>query len=737
MRRISFLQPRADSLQPDLWHEIVEERAEPPVSVTRDRVRWLLALLALALCAVLVRAVQLEVTDGATFRRLAARPIERAVPIVAARGRIVARDGTVLAADRSGAALAVHFRYLQEPPDAAWLRRRARARLTAAQRRDAAIVAQTEAVVRAELADLHGKLARLCNLSDAQWQARASRIDRRVRSQAARVNRRRLDEHERLAAVAAATAAAHDDTLGGVLAGLFSPPDPLPPPPLVIVEETAYHRLVDDVPPNVVAEIHQRPERYPGVKIVEHTRRDYPLGTLAAHVVGHVERSSRVESQVDLGPIDPHAEAVAGLMGIERQFQATLSGTNGRALQTVDRRGRALETEVSSPAVAGRDVVLTIDPQLQRAAETWLDHHVRLPRRAADAAHAQEYGGAVVVIDVHSGELAAAASAPRFDPNLFVTGDPRLEQVLAHPAQPLFDRVSKMALPPGSVFKALTALALVSERAVDPAAPFLCRGYLDDPDRLRCELYRQQGTGHGELALLGALAQSCNVYFFHHSSAIGGIRLVDWGTRFGFAQATGIDLPDEAAGQLPSHTQLHQRHETQFLAVGQGAFTATPLQVARLYAAIANGGYLITPRITRGRPLLPHEAHARTRPRPREALRVRGLTDEALAVVREGLARVVNDPSGTAFATVHLPGLTIAGKTGTAETGGAAGDHAWFAGYAPADEPRYAFVIVLEHAGSGGEAAGPLARQLVERMRELGYFGAQATADKSFPPGKG
>src|SRR5262249_47115389 len=161
-------------------------------------------------------------------------------------------------------------------------------------------------------------------------------------------------------------------------------------------------------------------------------------------------------------------------------------------------------------------------------------------------------------------------------------------------------------------------------------------------------------------------------YFFHHAARLGGSGLVDWATRFGFGQTTGIELPGEASGQLPSRQQLREIGQMRILAVWQGEFSATPLQIARLYAAIANCGRLLTPRIT-------HEVDGASALR---GMPVEELGSSALAAVQEGLVRVVNDPRGTAFESVRMEMLQIAGKTGTAETGGGRADHAWFAGYA-------------------------------------------------------
>jgi penicillin-binding protein 2 len=722
---------------PHDWHAILDEQSAEPASVTRDRARWIVGLFALALVVIFLRAAQLEISDGANFRRLAGRPIEREVALAAQRGRILARDGTVLACDRKATALAVEFRSLENPPDSQWLRRKARARLSPAERRDALRVAAMESQIRDELRAMHDRLATLSGVGQPEWQRRCDRISRRVNALAERVNR---DRAERLQQQSASDAPSDDASLATVLWGLFAPPEPLPPARVITVEETAYHRLADDVPSSVAAEVQEHPRDYPGVKIVEHTRRDYPAGTLAANLLGHVGRPAGEPSQVTTNHAGHAIETSSGLMGAELRFEAALRGTPGLAVQRTDHRGKLLATTVKRGAVAGGDVVLSIDPRLQRSAESLLDQHTRRLRPHEDRLSVRQRGGAIVVIDVHCGELLVAASAPRFDPNWFAAGEERVETVLADPARPLFDRVARMALPPGSVFKPLTALALVSQQLVDPLATFHCRGFLEDPKRLRCQLFRQQGIGHGDVMLADALAQSCNVYFFHHASALGGPRLVDWAARFGFGQPSGVELADESRGQLPGPGDLRGESHTQMLSVGQGAIAVTPLQVARLYAAIANGGYLIKPRVTHdstASPSVAQRSRSASPPALSRSLRIGGLSDEALAAVRDGLRRAVDDPNGTAFAALQIPGLAIAGKTGTAETGGHRPDHSWFAGYLPAERPRYAFVVVLEHAGSGGETSAPIARKLIERMRQLGYIGEPQTADQSIPAGKG
>ncbi len=395
-----------------------------------------------------------------------------------------------------------------------------------------------------------------------------------------------------------------------------------------------------------------------------------------------------------------------------------------------------LELQVSTAPIAGDDVVLTIEPALQRFAEQLLDRFHRQMDLQTGNPDDPLSGGAILVMDAYSGEVVTAASEPRFDPNSFAAGDSRVEAILDDPRQPLFDRATRMAIPPGSVFKPLTAIALLEHGVVDPQTPFACQGFLHEPDSMRCQIFRHHGIGHGDVTLADALAQSCNVYFFHHVSGLGGPRLLDWASRFGFGQASAAG---SNGGRLPSLTQLEQPGQLQAFAIGQGTLTATPVEIARLYAAIANGGLLVPVRLYRATHVESRRIQplGKTASQVSEDYRIRGLSGETLATVRKGLRRVVNDAAGTAFHTVRMNDFAISGKTGTAQAGDQRQDHAWFAGYAPADAPRFVFVIALQHGGSGSDAAGTMARHLVLRMRQLGYFGEAKTAEKDVPPGRG
>jgi len=740
------------------WHCLHAEKGAPPrASDSRRRIRICLAGFLGLLAMVFGRVVQLEWTQGAAFRYQAGRPIEVRHGVPGVRGRILARDGTVLARDEEKPALAVHYRWLQEPPDPRWLRLTARSRLSRRERTDPDRVAAEEARLHAERAEVMRGLARLAGLSADEWQRRSQRIQARVERISDSVNRRRFAagnvERARDGRGEPPRPPTWLGRLGScVLDFLRASMDEPPARRMIVAEELDYHVVAEDVPLAVVAEIQSRPDRYPCVQIVHRARRAYPQGRLAAHVLGYV---GAVPSREAGGRDLHHPDDRVGRTGIELQYDRLLRGTRGEAVEWTDRSGRILTSYRQREPGIGRDVVLTLDTQLQRAAEELVESARH--RRAALQAEGEPAGAAIVVMDVRNGAILAAASAPAYDPNVFAGGEAsEIEPLMHDPAHPLFDRVLQMAIPPGSVFKTVSAMALLEASAVAPTEPFFCRGYLHHPDRWRCAIFTRHASGHGEVNLADALAQSCNVYFFHHAGRMGPEPLVRWASRFGIGRTTGVDLPYESSGTLPMPSTIVEIEghpwraaDTQALAIGQGSLRVTPLQVARMMAAVANGGRLVTPHLAcaLGLPELPADATAADGTEPAEpaepgddplrvapAVAIPDLDAGTLAAVREGLERVVSDPSGTAYATVALDSVAIAGKTGTAETGPGRAEHAWFAGYAPAHRPQVAFVVVVEHGGDAASGAGPIARRLVDRMQRQGYFArAYRTATAESP----
>jgi len=694
-----------------------------PVADSGRRIRHLQIGFTLLLCLVLARVVAIECSQGPAFRAAAARLLEKPRWIPGVRGRILTSDGLVLAADERVASLAVHYRYLEDAPSPRWIRSQARARIPRDAPRRGVRLAQEEAWIRAYRSDLLSIAARLCGRPVDELQAQSQRIQTRVRTISEKVNSHRQQvAFEKKTPVAATgfweTAFAFGPRY---VPWLFAPDDERAPPRIVIAEELDYHVLVSDVPLEVVAEVESRPEEYPGLRIVEQSRRHYPAGALAANVVGFLGAGDVAEED---------RPSLVGRQGIERQYDAQLRGRDGRFIDQTDHGGRLLSTVRQREPAAGADLVLSIDARLQRIAEAQLDRAIAQSAaltESNDRPKASSPGGAIVAIDVHTGEILATASGPRYNPNVFAEGDNEaIGRVLADAGHPLFDRPTQMALPPGSVFKLVTAATLLEDPRFDPAAPFYCQGYLQQPDRLRCQIFRHLGAGHEELGLADALAQSCNVYFFHHAQQLGLAPLVRCADRLGFGKRTGVDLPGESSANLPTSsaatpdTEEWTLADTQALAIGQSRLTATPLQVARAMAAIANGGQLVQPRL-----IAVGDDSKSQSPAPAQSA---GLSRRQINELRAGLRRAVEHQDGTAHGTLADADVAVAGKSGTAETGANLPDHAWFAGYAPAEAPRVAFVVVLEHGG-GAERAALVAKDLVQAMQALGLLEASTVPD--------
>lgn len=624
--------------------------------------------------------------------------VEEAVP--ARHGRILTRDGAVLAYDETRYDISLDYRWLESPFDSVWLRRQVYARLDRQKRGDRDEVERVEQELSRERAQLFHRLSQLAGLKVDELEQRASRIQKRIETMLAAV------ETQRAQRLAAAEPQPLDLKKG--VSGLFqsmkteltTPPRRYARDPIILKEELEPHVLIEDVPLSVVAAIESMPNRFRGAYVESHATRIYPMDDVAAHLVGL--RKDQQEG---------------GEGGVEQAYNAMLAGQDGKRRKRVNRRGEIVSREVVSAPLDGNDVVLTIDSRLQRTAEGLLDEAL-----ADEQADHQPAGGAVIVLDLWTGDVLAAASAPRFSLQTLLrpTVD-EWQKILSHPHQPLFSRATQMALPPGSVFKVVTSAAALEQGEISPDDFLECRGYFKTPEQHRCLIYRNYGLGHGDVQLRDALCQSCNVFFFDLAERMGTGPIVDWADRFGFGRPTGLDLPGEAGGALPGQSgesSLRSRESGKALqlSIGQGKLLVTPLQVARMMAAIGNGGYLVTPRIVMSRQQQQESGNA-------PLSKIPGLSDRTLTAIQLGLEMVVHHPRGTGIAAL-TPSMTLAAKTGTAEVNGRP-DHAWFAGYAPVESPRVAFCVVLEHGGSGGSVAGPIVKEVLTEMLGLGLLQPQ------------
>ena len=690
------------------------------------RLRVVMWLFAIPLCVVFLRLVDV-VADGPSWL-VTSGPVRSVLePIPARDGRILSADGQVLAEDIETFSVLVHYRWIERPVDPTWLRGQALSGLSRTERRDREAIAAAEQAILDRRESLWDTLAQTTGLSRNELFVRFAEIQEEVTTLQARVIAARESKGESKEPSADAV---HYDTWWqaagqAVWKAVTSSPRPAAVEPLILAEELDHHEIVGGLPISVAARIESSPEQFPGVRIRVASRRRYPQGSIAAHVIGY--RFATTDRAGDETGAEPHSR---GQTGIERAYDRHLCGVDGLRRVWLDRQGEAVRSEIVRTPRVGRDIVLRLDLSLQRQVEQHLEAALAAvhadPRAespvddnaTAEAIVPESAGGCVVVLDVRTGALLAAASAPRFDLELAAGRDGRFwKESLADPRRPLFDRVASAAVPPGSIIKIVTAAALLESGRVDPDDPFQCIGYLDRPERHRAYIFRHFGIGHGPTTLTNALAESCNVYFFHHARTVGAAALLEWADRFGFGRKTGSDLLGESAGHV---SPAARGADVLGLAIGQADLTATPLQVARLTAAVANGGRLITPHVVRGT----GPVHQGTDP-VRPILLTEALDEmrqDTLARIREGLEQVVAHPRGTGYKTVRHPQIEIAGKTGTAEVGGSRADHAWFAGYAPADDPQVAVVVLLEHGGSGGQAAGPLARLTFDALLERGLL---------------
>jgi penicillin-binding protein 2 len=721
------------------------------------RLVWLFIAIALPLVAVAGRLAQLDLYLVDNYVASFATTTESMESIPSLDGRIYGSDGRVLAEDLERDNLRVHYRWLEDPPDPRWLLQQALSKLTRSERRNRARVAAEKQAVLTRRDAMWRRLAEISGISPANLAARRPTIQKRVEriAQLVIARRDRTDSEATPESADAKSGRPFADRLWEIVSGaLTTPPRREEREPIVVREELDYHTVVDDVPLAVRAEIEAHPRLFPGVRVGSTSRRVYYDSGLAPQIVGArlpvtgeelTQRRAQSTSGADAGdPLDYQPGDRIGRTGVEASYDSCLRGLRGLRKLIRNRYGEVVGEEIVRAPRAGANVELTLNAGVQRKMQQLLDGI--LDGKTQPATEKGESplptGGCVVALDVQSGAVLVAAGAPRFDFGSSAIPDAQTwKRLNDDPRHPLLNRAIQMALPPGSVFKVLSAVALLESRRIDPDARFDCRGYLDHPNRFRCLIFAQQGVGHGPVNLGDALSRSCNVYFFHAAGVMGPQSLVEWSRQFGIGRPTGVDLPFERGGNLPepdttadlllpsplagegSGVRGHARKssgvrwniaDTRALAIGQSTLTVTPLQIARMMAAVANGGYLVTPCVARKAG--PQLADDESEPTFSRRMPIPGLSEGTLARIRTALAKAVADPSGTGYKTVRTSAITIAGKSGTAQVSHGQADHAWFAGYAPAEQPRIAFAVVLEHAGSGGKAAGPVARQLVEAL---------------------
>jgi len=630
--------------------------------VYATRLKAVMLVMGLGVAVLAGSLFHLQVFQGARFRAEAQSRLLRPPgyhPTL--RGTIYDRNGVALAQDTGAFDVAVYFPFI-EMTDVFVAR-------TAREWR----VPPEE--VRARVDRMWGELSRLAGVPPEELARRADTLRQRVeviRASVAELHGRRIRVRE--------------ETCGE--------------------SSSIAHPIVYDVDLAAVGALSGRPDEFPGLVIEAARKRQYSQASVAPHIVG---RLGEVTAEELAGPINaamPPGDLRrywpgdwVGRGGVESACEDLLRGARGLFQKGIE--GNFLE---DIDPVPGRDVHLTLDIALESDVEDILDHPPGgAPTRRSAAA---------VVLDCRTGEALVLATAPRYDQGCF-QGD--FADLLKDPARPLVNRAVSGLYPLGSVFKAVTATAALHEGAITPQTCLTCNGVLDaaHPNRFRCDAFVTHGAVHGTIPFRTGIQKSCNLYFYQVAELLGRDargktdlnlareRLMAWADRLGLGRPTGIGLGGEPAGSIDVRDPRN-------MAVGQGELLVTPLQVAQLYGLVATDGRMPPLRVIRER--------APAQPRP-----PLGLNPRHMAALRDAFAAVVNEPGGTGYATAYLPDLRYAGKTGTAQSGSGE-PHAWFAGFAPAESPRIAFAVIVEHGGHGGTAAGPIAREIIKACLAHGYL---------------
>jgi len=672
----------------------------------KRRIKIFLAVIALALTGLGARLGHLQIIQGQKYLASAEQYLRRPELLPAMRGQMLDRKGRILAVDEPCFDLCLDYRFMTA--DEKWISR---------DRRRAA------------------KAARLPR--DARWisarQRRIAETENLTGEQAEFVFRNRW---KRTWKVARRAAAEHDVDLTQAIERIVGRIERMSRGGLKdIAEFYQFHPIVRGLGEKEAGAIKAELAGTVGMEVRPSHKRVYPRKNTACHVVGFTgqvnekEMARRNRSRFEPDWLTWQRENyrggdMIGKSGVEKMCESILRGQRGYRIY------RAKELVEDVPARPGADVHLTIDAELQdKLAEAFVARH-------------DNGTGAIVVLDVQGGEVLALVSIPTYDLNRYRSDFKEL--IEARTLLPLRHRAVVQACAPGSTVKPVAALAALAARKIALGTKFDCKGgymFENVRDRWRCWSARK-GFGHGLQDVVEGLRHSCNVYFYHVGQSMGPHELCEWYRLFGFGVLPGTGLPEERAGRVPTdewmrrHTGDHRAlsiGDARLMAIGQGAFSATPLQVANAMATIARGGRFLSPALT-------------LEGGPTRVRRYMPMSDRHVNAVHKGMRDVVHQPDGTAHKVLMKHGLgslglEFCGKTGTAtvppqrvDSDGdgritsrdrvvRTGNVAWFAGFAPYGDPQIAFAVMVEYVeGGGGDNAGPIALDVVRTCKRLGYI---------------
>ncbi len=435
--------------------------------------------------------------------------------------------------------------------------------------------------------------------------------------------------------------------------------------------------------------------RFPGLLVNVGAKREYPFGKVGAHILGYVSRinQDKLKKFKDYGY---SVQDVTGYSGVEEYYDNFLRGRDGGVQVEVNNRGKQMRLLGMKESLKGQDLILGIDARIQKIASDVLS----------------EKKGAIVVLDLNTGEVLAMVSSPSFDPNAFVDSAKSKEraELIFDSDAPMMNRAISGQYPPGSIFKIPMALAVLDQKKVSLDKTFFCNGsYRLGRRSFRCS------HSHGMQSFTEAIAHSCNVYFYNVGLLLGPEAMREYAFLFGLGIPTNIDLPYERVGLVPDATQFFKRAgrswsrgDTLNFSIGQGDVLTTPIQIANMISTVARGGREITP----------HIMISIGDVDKKELILARNIdiSEKYFEDVKVGMKAAVEEYSGTAH-LLAIPGISVSGKTGTAQTSGGKKHHAWFSGFCPETKRRISFCVFLEHGGSSYYACRA-ARKLLIAMRK-------------------
>jgi penicillin-binding protein 2 len=478
-------------------------------------------------------------------------------------------------------------------------------------------------------------------------------------------------------------------------------------------------RIKSDIDWNELANLEFNRVYLPGLFVDVRPRRAYDYGDLASHLIGYLGEVD--ENELKQAKETPYRMGtLIGKYGVEYRWENDLRGTDGGRQIEVDALGREIRPLGIVESFPGNNLFLTIDLDLQRTAEEAY----------------QDKNGALVAMDPKTGRILAMVSKPSFEPDIFARNilPEEWKSLVENPHHPLQNKGIQGQYPAGSTFKIVTAIAGLESGSITPDTQFICKGAFPYGNRdFRC----WKEGGHGAISLHRALVESCDIYFYQVGLKVGVDLIAHYANEFNLGRVTGISLPHEKPGTVPSSAWKKKRFgvpwysgETLSFSVGQGYLNATPLQLLMLISGVANGGKQYLPQVVER---VENIYGKKLKEYPPVELRKANVSEKTLQIVQEALRGAVNDPHGTGW-TCALKGVKVAGKTGTAQVVRLPDnfkkgdmnrmpqkfrDHAWFVAYAPFEDPKIAIAVLVEHGGFGASAAAPIAKKVIEKFLNL------------------